>query len=144
MQKTRITCTRLLAFDAAHRVMEHESKCRHFHGHRYGVEATFTAPELDALGRVVDFGIIKEKLGAWIDEQWDHTAILWDKDRDLGEAVAAQTKQRIYYLPYNPTAENIARYLLERICPELFKDSSIECVSVRVQETPNCSAEAHR
>ena len=38
------TCTRRIEFDAAHRVMEHESKCRHLHGHRYAIEATFAQP----------------------------------------------------------------------------------------------------
>lgn len=122
--------------------MEHESKCRHLHGHRYEVEATFEADGLDSLGRVVDFGVIKTVLGAWIDEHWDHTTILWDKDRALGDAIAAQTGQVNYYLPYNPTAENIARYLLETICPTLFAEHDVRCIQVKVQETPNCSAAA--
>jgi 6-pyruvoyltetrahydropterin/6-carboxytetrahydropterin synthase len=54
-----ISCTRRIEFDAAHRVMEHESKCKHLHGHRYALEATFVAPDLDTLGRVVEFGVIK-------------------------------------------------------------------------------------
>ncbi|MBV8939078.1 MAG: 6-carboxytetrahydropterin synthase [Alphaproteobacteria bacterium] len=137
-----ITCTRLLAFDAAHRVAEHESKCKYVHGHRYTVEASFAAPRLDALGRVADFGVIKERLGGWLDQHWDHTAILWEKDAPLGEAIAALTRQRIFYLPYNPTAENLARYLLEEICPSLFAQSNLRCMSVRVWETPNCFADA--
>ncbi len=144
MTALNLTCTRRLAFDAAHRIMEHESKCRFIHGHRYEVEATFTANRLDSLGRVVDFGVIKERLGAWIDEHWDHTAILFREDHALGGQIAALTGQTIYYLPYNPTAENIARYLLEEICPALFAKHPIACTRVKVQETPNCSAEARQ
>ena len=138
---THITCTRRLEFDAAHRVMRHESKCRYLHGHRYAVEVTVSAPELDSLGRVVDFGVIKEKLGAWIDECWDHQAILWEDDQELGEAIAEKTGQQIYYLPYNPTAENMARYLLEEVCPQLFLKPLIT-EKVTIWETPNCRAEA--
>ncbi len=138
-----ITITRRLEFDAAHRVKLHESKCRNLHGHRYAVEITMTAPELDPLGRVVDFAIIKEKLGHWIDTHWDHQTILWDKDRHLGEAISEQTEQDVYYLPYNPTVENLAIYLFDKICPELFMPP-LQTVSVRIWETPNCSAEAHR
>ena len=138
---THITCTRRLEFDAAHRVKLHESKCKYVHGHRYVVEITMSAPRLDAVGRVIDFGVMKEKLGRWLDENWDHTTLLWEEDRELGEAIAAQTGQQIAYMPNNPTAENIAAYLLEVVCPALF-DAPLKVESIIVQETPNCRAEA--
>lgn len=137
-----ITCTRKLEFDAAHRVMRHESKCKHLHGHRYVVEATFTADALDALGRVVDFGVIKEKLGAWIDAHWDHATILNAEDAALGAAIHAETGQEIFYLNANPTAENMAEYLLNTVCPALFTGHGVRCVTLRLWETPNCYAEA--
>ena len=137
-----ITCTRRLEFDAAHRVMEHESKCKHLHGHRYAVEATFGAKDLDSLGRVIDFGVIKEKLGAWIDANWDHTTILHEKDKPLGDAIAAGTGQVIFYVPFNPTAENLARYLIEVVCKQVFEKEAIKCTRIRVHETPNCYADA--
>lgn len=51
-----ITVTRVLEFDAGHRVVNHESKCATLHGHRYKVEIVAAAPGLDSLGRVIDFG----------------------------------------------------------------------------------------
>lgn len=137
-----ITCTRRIEFDAAHRVMEHESKCKNLHGHRYAVEATFAGDGLDALGRVVDFAVIRQKLGEWIDTHWDHATILWDKDKALGDAIAAKTGQVVAYLPCNPTAENMAQHLIEQICPKLFKEHGVKCVVIRLYETPNCYAEA--
>lgn len=121
--------------------MGHEGKCRHVHGHRYVVEATFAAKKLDALGRVVDFGVIREVLGGWIEEHWDHTAILFDEDKALGHAITSVTAQKIFYLPSNPTAENMAQYLLHSVCPELFGNLPIECIRIRLNETPNCYAE---
>jgi 6-pyruvoyltetrahydropterin/6-carboxytetrahydropterin synthase len=138
-----ITCTRKIAFDAAHRVMEHESKCKHLHGHRYVIEATFASDGLDALGRVVDFGVIKEKLGVWIDTHWDHNTILFNKDEILGEAISNRTDQDVYYMNANPTAENMAQHLLEDICPKLFIDTGIRCINIRLWETPNCYADAN-
>ncbi len=136
-----ITCTRRIEFDAAHRVMEHESKCKFLHGHRYVVEATFKADELDAQGRVVDFGVIKEKLGGWIDEHWDHTAILNEADKPLGTQLEGATGQKVFYFPYNPTAENIARYLMEHVVQGMFVGKGLECSLIRVHETPNCYAD---
>ena len=136
-----ITATRKLEFDAAHRVKRHESKCKNLHGHRYVVEVTAEAPELDDLGRVIDFGVLKAKLGTWLDDNWDHTTVLWDEDKELGEAIAAVTSQKIYYLPNNPTAENMAKYLLEEICPTLFTGPLI-ISKILIRETPNCWVEA--
>lgn len=138
-----ITCTRRIEFDAAHRVMEHESKCKYLHGHRYSVEAAFRAEALDDKGRVIDFGVIKQELGGWIDREWDHTAILHEADRPLGEQLETATGQKVYYLPYNPTAENIARYLYETVCPRLFASLGVECVAIRVYETPNGYADCN-
>ena len=140
---TAITCTRRIEFDAAHRVLEHESKCKHLHGHRYVIEASFSAEKLDALGRVVDFGVIKQKLGSWVDDAWDHTTILHEKDKELGDAISAITQQKIFYLPNNPTAENMAVYLLEIVCPELFKNDGVSCDAIKLYETPNCSVIAY-
>ena len=98
--------------------------------------------ELDSLGRIVDFGVIKEKLGEWIDTYWDHTTILHEDDTKLGKNITAITKQPIYYLPNNPTAENMASYLLLQICPDMFRECGVQCTRIRLYETPNCYADA--
>ena len=136
-----ITCTRKIEFDAAHRVMNHQSNCRMLHGHRYVVEATFSK-ELDELGMVIDFGIVKEILGSWINKNWDHNTILNIKDQDLGNEIAKITKQNIYYLSNNPTAENMAEYLRTKICPKLFIEQNIICQKIKIFETPNCYAKS--
>lgn len=138
-----IICTRRLEFDSAHRVMNHESKCKMLHGHRYVVEASFTAKELDSVGRIVDFGLIREILGSWINENLDHNTILWDKDRELGENISNITDQKIYYMKCNPTSENIAKHLFEDICPVLFSSYPIECINIKVYETPNCYSQVN-
>lgn len=137
-----ITVTRRFEFDTGHRVLGHEFKCKYVHGHRYQCEAEFTIPQLDSLGRVIDFGVIKQRLGNWFNEYWDHNVVLWSEDRALGQAIAAQTGQSIYYLPSNPTAENMAFYLLETICPKLFAGLGVTCTKINLYETPNCSATA--
>lgn len=137
-----LTCTRKIEFDAAHRVMEHESKCKLLHGHRYVIEATFAADELDSLGRVIDFGNVRQVLGDWVDSNWDHNAILHQDDKALGDKITSITGQKIFYLPFNPTAELMADYLLREICPKLFGKDGVRCIKIRLYETPNCYAEA--
>ncbi len=137
-----ITCTRRLEFDAAHRIIEHESKCKMLHGHRYVLEASFAAKKLDNLGRIIDFGVAKQVLGSWIDSNLDHNTILSIKDKNLGETISKETGQKIYYLDCNPTAENIAYHLLSKICPKLFAKHNVKCVGIRLYETPNCYVDA--
>lgn len=108
------------------------------HGHRYALEASFAADELDDLGRVIDFGAIYETLGAWVNENLDHNTILSIKDKNLGEKISEATGQKIYYLDENPTAENIASHILKDICPKIFTDKKVKCVKIKLYETPNC------
>ena len=129
-------CTRKLEFDAAHRVMRHESKCKHLHGHRYVVELTVSAPGLDDLGRVIDFGCIKEVVGAWIDEHWDHGTLLNYEDRDLVD-LCKKNEWRWHGFDGNPTAENISAVLFYKAA-ELLHRFEVEVQHVRVYETPNC------
>ncbi len=136
-----ITCTRRIEFDSAHRILNHESKCKFLHGHRYSLEASFVANKLDNLGRVIDFGIIRDLLGSWVDEHLDHNTILCRRDENLGEKITAETGQKIYYLEENPTAENIAKHILEEICPKLFAEKNVKCVAIKLYETPNCSVD---
>jgi len=141
------TCTRKLEFDAGHRVHGHESKCAQLHGHRYVVEVTANAESLDSIGRVIDFSVLKGRIGTWLDANWDHKLLLWEGDGFakgiLVGAGASATKLGIVYVPFNPTAENMAGWLLDK-SNDLLADTGVKVVSVRVWETPNCWADAGR
>jgi 6-pyruvoyltetrahydropterin/6-carboxytetrahydropterin synthase len=133
-----IICTRKIEFDSAHRLINHEGKCKLIHGHRYVLEASFASAELDEIGRVIDFSIIKDLLGSWINQNFDHNTILSIKDKKLGDEIEKITNQKIYYLADNPTAENIAKHLLEEICPKILIDQHVQCIAIKLYETPNC------
>lgn len=136
-----VTCTRRIQFCAGHRVYNHESKCRNLHGHNYVALFTADAP-LDSLGRVIDFSVLKERIGGWIDFNWDHGFLVWEDDTEALFAVGSIPGQKVYQMPYNPTAENMAKYLLERICPGLLEGTGVRVTGVRIWETENCYAEA--
>jgi 6-pyruvoyltetrahydropterin/6-carboxytetrahydropterin synthase len=141
---SRLTATRRIQFCAGHRVLGHEGKCRHMHGHNYVV--LFTAKGrhggLDDVGRVIDFSVLKERLGGWIDDHWDHSFIYGRQDTEVFNALAEVDGQHSYELPYNPTAENMAYYLLTVIGPMVLEGTGVALTSVRVWETENCYAEA--
>ncbi len=138
-----ISIMRKVDFCAGHRLMDHEGKCANLHGHNYLIEFHVIADCTDELGRVVDFAVIKKLFKGWIEDHWDHGFLLWDRDHQAIEALRQVEPNRIYLLPYNPTAENIARYLLEEIGPKLLAQIagySLSLDKVVVWETPNASA----
>lgn len=139
-----------LHFCTGHRLMQHESKCASLHGHNYMVEVSAVAANTDGCGRVVDFGVLKERLGGWIDRYWDHTTILQDGDPLIdaivpgidphGKVLAAwgaglhdmplipgaylrfSENRPLFIVPFAPSAENLAAFLFCVVCPRVFKD----------------------
>jgi 6-pyruvoyltetrahydropterin/6-carboxytetrahydropterin synthase len=138
------TAIRRLQFCAGHRVLGHESKCANPHGHNYVVflHARGIRQDLDGLGRVIDFSVLKEKIGSWIEEKWDHTSILFSEDRELIAAMERfEATKKVFIMPMNPTAENMARYLLDFVAPHQLENTGVEVFKVALWETENCLAE---
>jgi 6-pyruvoyltetrahydropterin/6-carboxytetrahydropterin synthase len=140
-----ISITRKLTFETGHRVMGHEGKCANPHGHSYKLFVHARAPKLDGVGRVIDFSVLKEKIGGWIDAYWDHGFILYAGDYDMRAALYAvrgvSSTAKFFSLPSNPTAENMAHFLLHNVCPSVLKDTGVEVFRITLWETENCSAE---
>lgn len=145
------TVSRYHDISCGHRVVGHEGKCRFLHGHNYRIHFECTAPDVDAVGRVIDFSVIKSKLCMWIENNWDHQMLLWEADPLLGIVYRLETDddemnsamdQSFCSVPFNPTAENMAAYLLEEIGPERLAGTGVTLTRVVVEETRKCSAEA--
>ena len=137
-----MTIMRRIEFNAGHRLLGHEGKCQFFHGHNYTVDFYVTGQQVDDVGRIVDFATLKSTLKDWIDEHWDHGFILYREDHNAIEAIKQVQPTKYYLLPFNPTAENMARYLLEEICPQLLRRLHVCCMKVVVWETTHSCAEA--
>jgi len=140
MKEPTVSVVRHFSIDAGHRVFGHESKCAHPHGHTYGIEVHARADALDALGRVVDFSVLKGTIGTWLDAHWDHAFLVNVDDKELVDTLL-RISSRVFLMPNNPTAENMALYLL-RLCTSVLVLPGFEVFKVVVQETPNCRAEA--
>lgn len=137
-----ITATRRVQFAAGHRVHGHEGKCRHLHGHNFVAFLTAAGADLDAVGRVIDFGVLKERIGGWIEREWDHGFVVWRDDAEARRALAAVDGQKTYLLPANPTAENLADHLLRVVGPRVLEGTGVRLVKVTLYETENGIAEA--
>ncbi len=136
-----ITAVRRIQFCAGHRVWKHEHRCRNLHGHNYTAFFHATAEALDPLGRVIDFGVLKERLGGWIDRHWDHGFICFRDDAEAIAAMSAVPDQKTFLLDENPTTENMAKHLLHVVGPEQLAGTGVRLVRVVLWETENCYAE---
>lgn len=134
-----ITIERYHDISMGHRVVGHENKCKHIHGHNYRITFVCSADELDNVGRVIDFSIIKERLCMWLEMFWDHRLVLWEQDPLLSN-LQKIIKEDIVVVPFNPTAENIAKYLVLDVAPQRLKGSGVRLISCKVEETRKCSA----
>ena len=93
-----------LEISASHYLeLDYESKCSVLHGHNWIVTVYCRAASLDANGMVTDFTHIQSR----VMDRLDHKAI--------NEVV-----------PFNPTAENLARWICEQVP---------NCYRVDVQES---------
>lgn len=103
-----------------------------------------SAPQLDSIGRVVDFAVLKETVGDWLDKHWDHAFLVAENDTEALHALELIPNQKIFRLPYSPTAENLALYLIEHLAPSLLGSFNLKVHKVVLWETENCMVEIER
>ena len=93
---------------------------------------------LDSIGFVVDFTDVKDKVGGWIDEHWDHAFLVSGRDEEMLTALRGVKGSRVFVFPdANPSAEVMARELY-RTAEEL---CGVTPSMVRVWESPTQYAE---
>ena len=137
-----LSIMRRIKFCAGHRLFQHGGKCENFHGHNYVADFFVTGETQDSVGRVMDFADLKAKCKGWLDENWDHSFLVCDQDENAITALRMVKPCRLFVMPYNPTAENMAKYLLEEVCPRLLQGFGGVASRVRIWETDESFAEA--
>ena len=115
--KPRYTLKVVTDFAAAHSLRDYAGECRRLHGHNWKVEVEVVASALDRLGMAIDFKDVKAAARAAAGEL-DH--------RFLNEIPP--------FDQVNPTAENIAAHLFERIA-ETLDNERVQVSAVTVWET---------
>lgn len=109
-------------FSGAHRLRYLQGKCEELHGHNWKVEISVVSNRVGKDGLVIDFGILKRKLDKVL-KPLDHTYL-----NDLR-----------YFSGTEPSSENIAKYIFDRIKTEL-KGHSVTLKRVTAWESETSSA----
>lgn len=108
-------------FASAHQLRGYRGKCENLHGHNWKVMLTVKGEQLDHLGMLVDFTVLKQLMKDVLGGL-DH--------RFLNDTPPFDT--------INPTSELIAKFIAETLAPRL--PAGIAVDSVRVWESDRCSA----
>ena len=107
-----------LHFSSAHNLRGYKGKCESLHGHNWKIVAVAEREKLNNLGMVMDFHDLKSHLRAILDKL-DHKYL---------NSVS-------YFKKFNPTSENIAKYIYD-----LLKRKVSGLKSITVWESHNSSA----
>lgn len=109
-------------FSSAHNLKHYKGKCEALHGHNWRVEVLVYKRGLDEQGMVMDFKKLKDRLKAILNNL-DHKYL-----NDLP-----------YFKKKNPTSENIARFIHERLSRAIGKK-----IKVSVWETSSSCASFYK
>jgi len=114
---TRYTLKVVTDFSSAHALRDYPGECQRLHGHNWKLEVEVASAELDQLGMVVDFKVIKQAARE-LTAQLDH--------RYLNDIEPFDT--------VNPTAENIAAWFYRGLSNKL-SNARVRVSSVTLWET---------
>ena len=109
-------------FSAAHHLRNYSGKCANQHGHNWMVTVCCSCVQLNEVGMGVDFVDLKREVGEALMEL-DHT--------DLNEME--------YFQKFNPTTENVAKYLFETLSKKI-NTERVRISKVTVYESPQSGA----
>ena len=136
--------TRRLEFDAGHRIPNHNSQCKHLHGHRYAIEVTLSGDVIategaSEQGMVMDFSDVKRIAKEQVVDAWDHAFIVYRKDKAVLDFLQTLPGHKTVVLDVVPTAENLARVAFD-LLKDAYHDTfgnHLRLERVRLFETPN-------
>ena len=111
-------------FAAAHSLRGYQGKCESLHGHNYRVRLVVSGEQLDKIGLLQDFTVLKKALRG-VANHLDH--------KHLNDLPPFDT--------VNPSAENLARYIYDETAKLLAGQMNGAAIaSVTVWETETASA----
>jgi 6-pyruvoyltetrahydropterin/6-carboxytetrahydropterin synthase len=128
------TVIKRIEFCYGHRLLDHEGRCAHAHGHNGVLEVELCSDKLDRQGMVVDFGDVEAEVNKFVDSELDHKMLL-RRDDPLVRALE-EVGEEPFLMEENPTAENIAKLILEAA-----RASGLPVVAIRLWETSDSMAE---
>lgn len=130
--------TKKFKFDMAHNLPDHEGLCNNLHGHTYHLEVTIEDNRHNN-NMIKDFAEVKNIVNELVVNKLDHATMIYPKyafEKELLE-VLRRNHKKVIEVDEAPTVEMMA----ERILNILRKEGDLNCVKVKLYETPTSYAE---
>lgn len=105
-----IRITKEFKFEMAHALFGYDGLCKNIHGHSYRLWVTIKGNVLKEVnhtkdGMVLDFSILKNIVKPELINKYDHSLVLNANSPHADIDLTAFEK--VYFLPYQPTSENL-------------------------------------
>lgn len=132
------------SFDMAHMLDGHDGKCQNLHGHTYKLQVEVSGDlELSGAkrGMVMDYSDLKAIVKKHILEPMDY-AFIYDFYSERESQVAQlliELKSKVYGIPNRTTAEEMAKYMFEKL-----EKAGLLVSLIRLWETPTSYCEYGR
>lgn len=141
---TKMKISKEISWEMGHALSApYKGKCNQLHGHSWKVIFTYEGP-LDDRGMVIDFAEFR-KMKTWIDENLDHKFLVKHNHLVLtpyhhsDDGFDIETVELgLFPMQFNPTSENLAKYLHETACHVMNLNGMR--LSVTIKETCTSSA----
>ena len=139
-----IRITKEFRFEMAHALLGYDGLCSNIHGHSYRLAVTLAGEPVNKNsnpknGMVMDFGELKEIVKKEIIDRFDHSLVLNAATPERDEIISLPLFEKVIFLPYQPTCENMLPDFAERISKYLPSDITLHSLCLR--ETENSYAE---
>ena len=139
-----IRITKEFKFEMAHALYGYDGLCANIHGHSYRMWVTIIGKVCHKGGytkdgMVIDFSDLKKIVNTHIIDKFDHSLVLNGKSPHSN--IDLSLFQKVYYLPYQPTSENLVTDFALKIQRKLHENHKL--YKVVLSETQSSYAEWH-
>ena len=142
---TLIRITKEFKFEMAHALYGYDGVCANLHGHSYRICVTIRGnvknePTHTKDGMVMDFMDLKAIVKPNIIDKYDHSLVL--NANSPHSNLDLSSFEKVYYLPYQPTSENLVIDFAN--CINVKLPDGVDLIKVVLSETATSYAEWNR
>lgn len=139
-----IRVTKKFTFDMAHALYGYDGPCKNIHGHTYKLSVTLMGKVITdntnpKNGMVIDFTDFKKVVKENVVDVFDHSLVLNLNSPHAHLSDLNNNFEKINYVPYQPSCENLIIDFLEKIKSKLPDNVKVKCM--KLEETPTSYAE---
>ena len=134
--------TKKFKFEMAHALHGYDGLCKNIHGHSYKLFVTVKGKIKNEKGNakdgmVLDFDVLKSIVKPEIINKYDHSLVL--NANSPHSEIDLSAFEKVFFLPYQPTSENLVADFALKIKSKLPKDVTL--TKVVISETATSFAE---